>query len=272
MRIKQLFCKFGGHFASAMAKKYNLEDRSNNINPKEPLLMFGCYDFRHLHMAINHSRFNNQFAVICWGGSDASNFRKCENPGNAFWPDLCRNAGIKHIAISHWIAEDLEALGLEYKLLPITPHDFSTIAPEPLGESIYMYQPDSKNYNGNGLYQELKTRLPYKFIETSFGLHERDELMELYKKCFIGLRFTEHDGLSNTVCELGAMGRMVVSNGDTPNCIHYDKDNIDEIIKAIDFEYRYFHDLNADKTEAVSKAVMDYLNIGDDFLNTEFYV
>jgi hypothetical protein len=68
---------------------------------------------------------------------------------------------------------------------------------------------------------------------------------------------------------MGMMGRMVIHNGGSPNCIHYD--NIDEIIKAIEFEYRYSHDLNIDKTVKVSEAVSEYLNIGEDFLNIEYY-
>jgi hypothetical protein len=94
-------------------------------------------------------------------------------------------------------------------------------------------------------------------------------MMQIYKRCFIGLRFTEHDGLSNTVCEMGLMGRMVINNGDVPNCIHYDKNNIKDIIETIDFEWK--HSEITDKTKVVSDAVKTYLNIGEDFLNTEYY-
>ena len=94
--------------------------------------------------------------------------------------------------------------------------------------------------------------------------------MELYKKCFIGLRFTSHDGLSNTVCEMGAMGRKMINNGDTPNCIPYDLNNIDKIVDDINQEYeRSRGDLF--RASVISNQVNEFLNIGDDFLNTEFY-
>jgi len=272
MRIKQLFCKFGYHFAKAMAEKYHLENRTNSVNPKEPLFMFGCYDFRHLHLAINHSRFHHQLAVICWGGSDSQILRNSRIPDNDFWADLLRESQVRHIAISPWIADDLAAMGLEYKMLPITPHDNSNIKPEPLGDSIYMYQPQNKNYNG-GIYEELKKRLPYNFIEHSFGDMERAQMLEEYKKCFIGLRFTEHDGLSNTVCELGMMGRRVINNGTVPNCISYDKNDLDDIVAKIHEEYLSKDNdlLSLLDIRAVSNDVAAYLNIGEDFLDTEFY-
>ena len=41
---------------------------------------------------------------------------------------------------------------------------------------------------------------------------------EVYKKCFIGLRLTDHDGNANTVQELKAMNIPVIHNGDDDNC------------------------------------------------------
>ena len=274
MRIKQLYCNFGYHFAQAIAAKYNLENRTHDVKFNQPLFMFGCYNYKQASLALLHAR-QGQLVVICWAGSDSMMIRRTQqqfrdNSVSFSFVDSFRSyANIKHIAISHWIAEDLQAVGLEYKLLPITPHDFSSIVPEPHGESVYMYQPANPNYNG-GIYEAVKERLPtFNFIETKFGDHERDQLMELYKKSFIGLRFTEHDGLSNTVCELGHMGRRVISNGDTPNCIKYDKNNIDHIVDTIKSEYNITR--SGIMHHVVCGAVEQYLNIGDDFLNTEYY-
>jgi hypothetical protein len=270
MRIKQLYCNFGNHFADAIEKKYQLENRTTNIIQKDPLFMFGCYDYRQLTIALNHSLYG-ALTVICWAGTDAQMLTKIENPLRDFWPNQLRqHPNIVHVAISHWIADDLESLGIKHYRVPVTPHDYSELKPCPLGDSIYMYKAGSKLYNG-GIYQQIKEQLPYNFIEADFGTYTREEILEVYENCFIGLRFTEHDGLSNTVCELGSMGRMVISNGDTPNCIHYDKNDPDEIIEQIHAEFKDSHDLGEDKTGAVARAVKDYLDIGDDFLNTEYY-
>jgi len=256
MRIKQLYCNFGNHFAEAMAKKYDLVLNNESIKMDEPLFMFGCYTQKDIWRALHHQS-GGQITVICWAGSDAINLKDLSGVFNQF-------PRIKHIAISKWIAADLSMQVLPYYRIPITPHDYSDIKPESLGDAIYMYKPDSAVYNG-GIYQEVKEALPdYKFIECNWGDHTREEMMEIYKKCFIGLRFTEHDGLSNTICEMGMMGRMVINNGDVPNCIHYD--NAEQITHLIRDAYKYNFDV-----DEIHQKVGDYLNIGDDFLNTEYY-
>ena len=37
---------------------------------------------------------------------------------------------------------------------------------------------------------------------------------EIYSKCFIGLRLTEHDGNANTVQEFNSMNIPIIFNGD----------------------------------------------------------
>jgi hypothetical protein len=261
MRIKQFYSNFGNHFAEAMAKKYGLILNNESIKMDEPLFMFGCYGGKQIWHALTHNS-GGQLTVICWAGSDAMNI-----PGGVFkeFPK------IKHIAISKWIAADLGMLAIPCYRIPITPHDFSDIKPEPLGDSIYMYQPDKLTYNGNGIYQKIKEALPdYKFIECKFGDHTREEMIEIYKQCFIGLRFTEHDGLSNTVCELGMMGRMVINNGDIPNCIPYQSKDVEYLVGVITALNNVLR-MKPNGTKNVAKKVKDYLNIGDNFLNTEYY-
>lgn len=259
MRIKQFYSQFGNHFADAMAKKYNLELNVASIKMDEPLFMFGCYNEKQIWRALQHQS-GGQLTVICWAGSDANKLKNLPGIFNQF-------SNIKHIAISKWIAADLGLMGIPYRLIPITPYDFSDIKPEPLGDSIYMYKPESRIYNG-GIYEQVKQRLPeYNFIEVNWGDYTRDQMMDIYKKCFIGLRFTEHDGLSNTVCEMGMMGRMVINNGSVPNCIAYD--NVEQVIQAIQLEY--IQKAYTDKTSVVHKEVKDYLNIGEYFLDTEYY-
>jgi hypothetical protein len=261
MRIKQLFSAFGNHFAEAIAKKYDLELNNESLKMDEPLFMFGCYGGKQIWRAITHSA-GGQMTVICWAGSDAN------NPGG--FPGVFNQfPNIKHIAISKWIAADLGMNALSFYRIPVTPYDHSDIKPEPLGDSIYMYKPDSRVYNG-GIYQQVKEALPeYNFIESSWGDHTRKEMLDIYKKCFIGLRFTEHDGLSNTVCEMGMMGRYMVNNGELPNCLHYDSNNISEIVNMIKRASITMGSMALAK--GMSHNVAIYLNIGDSFLNTEYY-
>ena len=81
-----------------------------------------------------------------------------------------------------------------------------------------------------------------------------------YKSCFIGLRLTTHDGLPNTICELGLMGRRCIYNGQLPHSIPYS--NADDIVESIE---REFKSRNEDNT-LIANDMYDYLNIGDDWL------
>jgi hypothetical protein len=65
----------------------------------------------------------------------------------------------------------------------------------------------------------------------------KDDLYDLYNDIFIGFRITTHDGNSNTICELGGLGIKCIHNGNQPNCINYNIDNIDGIVNSIIFEY-----------------------------------
>lgn len=268
MRMRQLYCVSFSHFADAIAKKYGFKNCNLSRNINEPLFIFGCYGEKDLYTAILQSS-QGQIVIICWAGSDILNI--VNNPPQnkkILFNEIKSRKNIKHIAISSFIAHDLDLLGVPYYRIPITPHDFNDIKPEPLGDSIYMYQPDSETYNG-GIYSALKETLPYNFIEAKFGDYTRKEMMVIYKKCFIGLRFTKHDGLSNAVCEMGMMGRMVINNGDTPNSIHFEKNNLNKIIENIRLVYE---DRISATEKYIAQQMRDYLNIGEDFLETEYYV
>jgi hypothetical protein len=275
MRIVQLYSNFGIGFSDAIKKKYDFTDY---VDSRQPVFMFGCYGERQIHYALSVAR-TSPMVVICWGGSDAKILKELElgtDKARTFWSNAMRNMhNIKHIAISHWIAEDMEILKFPYHRISIIPHDNSDIKPCPQGEAIYMYRPDLEAYNG-GIYQKVKEKLPYRFIETNSHTFTREQLYDAYRDSFIGLRFTEHDGLSNTVCELGLMGRRVIHNGDTPNSIHYDKNNIDSIVAAVHKEYNnrneaaYIPD-EVKNYECIAQRVKEFLNIGTDWLNTEYY-
>jgi hypothetical protein len=176
---------------------------------------------------------------------------------------------IHHIAISRCLEKDLKVMGVPYKFLPINVHSNSDIKPEPLGNFIYFYRDKDPQFNPE-LVDQLEKRLPYiRFIRSkSVTDYTREQVLDIYKDCFLGLRFTKHDGLPNTVCEMGLMGRRVIHNGDTPNCIWYDESNIDSIVKLIQEEYENRH--NVDYIH-VAEAVRSYLDIGTKFLDTEFY-
>lgn len=260
MRIKQLYCGLD-FFREPLKKKYRFEDYTNI---HEPLFILGCYDWK----AWSNVCFKHEsLVVLCFAGLDA---QILTDPINQFWVnEFKKRPNIKFIATGHWIAEDLERVGLPFYRLPITPFDNSDIKPCKLGDSIYMYKPNDERY-GSELYHKIKERLPYNFIEAdTCDKYSRAEMLDIYKKCFIGLRLMDHDGFATTAVEMGLMGRMMIHNGDHPNCIHYDKDNIDQIIENINLLSKY-KGLRAG-TVLVAASMKDYLNVGEGFLDTDFY-
>ena len=270
MRVKQVYCDFGVGFREGVMNRYGLTDARlpENRNPYEPLLLVGVYNYRMANVAIMH----NAPVIVYWGGSDSTIFRNFGH--DTFWAKLFRGMSdrIFHISTSHWITEDLQTIGLHPWELPVLLHDQSEVKPYPLGEFVYMYKADSDLYTG-GIYHKIKSLIPYKIIETTTRpalTYSREQLMEAYKSSFIGLRFTEHDGLSETVCELGLMGRRVIHNGDTPNCIPYDPKDIDSIVEAIEHEYWHARNPNGE-AEEVAKNMKHYLDVGEDWLDTDFY-
>jgi hypothetical protein len=261
MRIKQLYCGLD-FFREGLKKKYNFEEYTNR---QEPLFILGCYDWRAWsNICLRHE----SLVVLCFAGLDS---QVLTDPLNTFWvKEFKKHSNIKYIATSHWIKEDLERVGLPFYKVPVTPFAHNDIKPYKLGDSIYMYKPNVERY-GSELYHKIKERLPqYNFIEADgCTKNSRKELLKIYRKCFLGLRLMDHDGFATTVCEMGLMGRRVIHNGDHPNCIHYNKNNIDDIIEKIRSEYDYSYSF--DRTKQIAQSMKDYLNIGEDFLNTEYY-
>ena len=102
------------------------------------------------------------------------------------------------------------------------------------------------------------------FIVTSPTDYPKEELFELYKKCFIGLRLTGHDGFPNTVAELGLRGRRCVFNDDVPTAISW-QDAV-SVVKIIENEKRL-----TPGPQKVAQDMYDYLDISYDFLEEDYW-
>ena len=85
-----------------------------------PLFVFGYYlrdDHKHSDILIKH----RGFIVIVWSGSDSMDLNKKKIAVEYFKANKDR---IKHIAWSHWIVSDLEAVGLDVVKRPVFPTTF----------------------------------------------------------------------------------------------------------------------------------------------------
>lgn len=222
MKTIQMACNAGGHFRKGFIEQYPDIQFTFYDNPLKKAFFFGCYGELQLKKANSHLAQ----LYLCWTGGDIKYVM--QHPELA---ELVRKPNITHIAISSFIEEDLKKLGIEYISEPILPYK-PVYNPVPLGDSVYIYKSQHVPY-GRDLNNEIKRRLPdMKFIEAEFHSHNRSEMNYIYSKCYAGIRLTTHDGLSNTVCEMGMMGRKVIWNGNTPNAIGWT--DIDSIVVGLE--------------------------------------
>ncbi len=235
-------------------KKYSLK-KYKNVN--KPSVFFSLWSFRFIK---NHK----SFALIIWRGTDiiklGRGLKRIKKMKNVY-----------HIAISSYIAKDLEEHRIKYKFIPVVGVDLKYFEPCLMGNEIYTYIPEhnsSKYYNryGMGIIKKIQKKCKYKINIVIPDQYNKKELVKIYSKCFCGLRMTKHDGLPNQVIEMGLMGRRSFYNGNIPGSIKWN-DNIDQIIENIEKEAMNIGSINYKYAEKIN----NFIDIGDKWLNTAFW-
>jgi len=137
-------------------------------------------------------------------GSDVVNVDKIADVANVI------------IAESRWIEDDLKKMGISYEPISLCLDDLYAWKPMPLGDSLYWYGAHNSKY-GKKYLPAVKKAFPDLDIIT-LGIHSvpKEQMPDIYAKCFAGVRPVEHDGMSMTVAEMALMGRMSVWNGGGP--------------------------------------------------------
>ena len=290
MRIKKLYCPWDTvHFGPKLIKKYGFEyySPSNRQDRHSPLVVFGCYGRGTKADIMNHSGL----CVIVWSGSDSTRLHEMRD-----FVDYLKNNKdrVFHIAHSHWIQTDLKHFGIDYidrVVIPSDPTDFKF--EEQRGDCVYHYGAHQKLwYYGTHLINKLEKkwnksdRYP-NIIKTTFGGYRYDELYELYKRCFIGVRLTEHDNMAMSVIEMGLMGRRSIFNGNVPCAIPYpcppydtytpltrvqwvwQDESLLPIIGKMILDYR--EEGGCVPSREVSEEMREFVNDDEKWLNTEYY-
>ena len=236
-------------FKDRVLKKYGLDVVENS---SQPCVMWGIYkkldyDFLRSHKAP---------VILVFRGGDANKIGK-------FDKRLLKKP-IRIYAPGIFISRTLSRHGIRHYVLPLTgcPIDIDA---EPRGDHIYHYG-DIKGTSlyGNQYLEEIEKRTGLSIIKAykykNRVCYGRDDLLDVYRKCFIGLRLTLHDGLPNTVLELGMMGRRSIYNGDIPHSIKWS--GIDDICNNIMREYDRRHECN----KRISKDIKNHINVGAKWL------
>jgi len=191
---------------------YNLELYEDN---KKPVIIFGIYKNIDRKIIRNHQGP----IYILWGGTDINLDYKL---GNVNYNFIRTVSNIKlHYSISDSITNRLQKLNItNYKQIYFNLVDRSIFKPlNSYGDSIYIYDGYSKNnsdvYGGN-LIKEIINRFPeFKFIRSSTLNCSYEEMINVYRKIFLGIRLTKEDGNANTVQELEAMNIPIIHNSNT---------------------------------------------------------
>lgn len=257
-KIRQCFVSNAlAHFKDHFMRNHGLIEYSD---PNKPAIFFGCYGQQNFDIINRHKGL----AVIVWGGSDAMHPR--------FVRDLGRKGNTRHVALSDYVTHDFRRHRIPQnrrKKIPLIATNKDMFEPTRLGDSVYIYLTMNKRVREAKLYEDVKRKLngKHKIIEiTAYTKLPQVEYSRMLDQCFIGLRLVNHDGLSNTVVELGLKGRKCLWNGGTPNAIPYK--NASDVVNAITKEA----DLIGQRGHSdIAKAVRDYITVDDSWMTEEFW-
>lgn len=270
MRIRQLCTSPSLRYMSdRFKKKYSLEDYSSLV---KPVIFFGCYSTPSIKRICNH----NALAIVVWGGTDAKLFVKHlmyakERTALGNWyAKLLKQTQIRHVAISEDIAYDLTCLGLKYRTLPINtvlPWQFKVCRP---GNCLYSYGYTRRPtvYNAKLVGRVLSQLKNVQCLQGEIGTPNQilyGDMSTIYSKCFMGLRLTKHDGLPNTVIELGLMGIRCIHNGNLPNVVKWN--GVDDIVINVRKEQERIDQPNVE----IAKKMREFIEISDDWLTTAYW-
>ena len=255
MRIKQ--CKMLNDSMynrfSYFLKKYSVK-KYNNFNI--PSVFFSLWGYGAIK---NHK----SLAVIVWRGTDIV---KMESRLKS----IKKRKNIYHVSISSYISKDLDKYGIKYKFIPIVGVNNKYFKPTEMGDEIYMYIPhNNEKYNnryGRDIVKKIRKKCKYKINIVKSGQYSRKKLVNIYKRCFCGFRFTRHDGLPNQVIEMGLMGRKSFYNGGIPGSIKWDQ-KVDNILNNIEKESEKIGTIDYD----YSSQINDFVKIKNNWLDTKFW-
>jgi hypothetical protein len=256
MRIKQCWLatplKHSGRFV--YFRKINKLKKYHSR--RQPVVFYGLYTTVDLSILKKH----RSTVIVVWGGSDVLRNKNVK---------AAVKKNVKHVAISSFISDDLTKMGIEHKTIPLIASPVKPFKISPLGNEIYTYIPSSsRKFYGNHIVKQIKKKCKFKInVISSSSKYNRKQLAKIYSRCFCGLRLTPHDGVANTVIEMGLMGRKCIYNGKVPNAISWSENDIDGIVENIYKESLKIGTVNLKLRQEMEK----YLDVGREWLDTKYW-
>lgn len=206
-------------FDKEFREKFKFEEYED-IN--KPCLVFGVYRHNDIKAIQNHKSLK----IIWFTGSDTINKENLK-----MIKRCCIDDKTIIIAESNWIKNDLNKFNIKYKYISMLNGSINKWQSKPLGKSLYWYNYKRSRY-GKKIFKEIQSAIPdLDIIGINQGELSHSEMKSIYEKCFACLRPVEHDGVSQTVVEMGLMGRISIWNGNIPCSVSYK--STEDIIKKI---------------------------------------
>lgn len=211
--------------------------------------------------------------VMHWVGSDTLEAKAAADAGEG---EGWVRGNVEHWADSPWILDEVTALGISCKYVPL-PSSRIVDAPSPLPRefSILVYVPSVESGELYGLDRILLAarELPAVRFElvglrdgvvtdapANIRFHKRiPDLTEHYRAATVVWRPTRHDGLSWMVCEALAHGRHVLWSHEFPGCIH-----VNSAAQAV-AHIRRLYELHREQRLGVNRAGAESISSGEFF-------
>ncbi len=247
-RINQIYIsKSVKSFSQRIKNKYKLIDYYNIY---QPTIFFGLYS----HIDFKKIQQHKSLVIIIYGGTDALNILNSRNKKTyKKYIQYLKLKHVKSLSISKCISNDLYKLCIKSYYINFNLIDKNIFIPVKKGNSVYIYT-SSKNpqFYGSRIYNFIIKELSHiNFIVATKSSYNREELINIYSKCFIGLRLTKHDGNANTVQELGLCGIKCIHNGSMPNAIPWN--NVENVIDNILDEQKTIEQIDYKLADRVKK-------------------
>jgi hypothetical protein len=233
---------------------------SRYVNKTIPTVFYGMYNASD-YAAI---RAHRGPAIVYWGGTDIIRQRKRRW---LFHPN------IKHVVQTQRNMLELKAIGLNSIVRPVMNTDKKYLHLNNLGDSVFCYVPHGrKKFYGISMIRKVAMHLPdTNFIIVRWGRNRNKPfknseiygkvgfnlLIQLYNRSLCSIRPVSHDGLSQTVCELGMMGRLTAMNRGESFTAH--AKNVNDYVEFVLREKRR----NKMPHSSIRKAIVNTVNNTD---------
>jgi hypothetical protein len=251
-------------YLSANLYKYKDDNRIHSYHKLndyndiyKPCFFYGIAKDQDIDTILNHK--GKKYVIFSGGDIDLLyHINKNTRYTNTRWNFLKKLHNldeIYYIPRSEFMISDMKLLNYKYTYYPFYGDAYSIYDIKPKGNKIYFYTyPDYQKYlYGHSIVEEIKKRKPeYEFIQLThnnaylqnkefcdesniYTCESNDELIEKYQQCFIALRLTNHDGIANSVLELGSLGiKTIYNDSKCPAALTYN--SIDDVINHIENE------------------------------------